>query len=86
MIFLTRKTIINKWGANVGVALAAVVMTTMAAGCTYPGDTSGFKAEKIPSKEQINRQIAEVRANPKLPESVKAMALKKLQKDLETAR
>jgi hypothetical protein len=57
----------------------------LAAGCTYPGDTSGFKAEKIPSKEQINQQIAQIKANPNLPDNVKAMALKKLEKDRETA-
>jgi hypothetical protein len=65
---------------------AALVALTLAAGCTYPGNTSGFKAEQKPSKEEISRQIAEVKANPNMTERVKAMALKKLQQDLATAK
>jgi hypothetical protein len=67
------------------VTLASFALITLTAGCTYPGDTSGFKAEKTQSKDQINQQIAQVKANPSLPANVKAMALKKLEKDLETA-
>jgi hypothetical protein len=65
------------------VGLAALAL---AGGCTYPGDTSGFKPEKKLSKEQINQQIEQVKANPNMPAGVKDMALKKLQKDLETAQ
>jgi len=72
-------------GARSHVALAALALITLTAGCTYPGDTSGFKPEKQQSKDQINQQIAQVKANPNLPANVKAMALKKLEKDLETA-
>ncbi len=79
---MTRKTWIKVKAASFGcVALAALT-----AGCTYPGDTSGFKPEKTPSKDEINRQIAEIKANPNMPERVKAMALQKLQKDLANAR
>jgi hypothetical protein len=70
------------------VSFASIALTVLAltAGCTYPGDTSGFKAENKPSKDEINKQIADVKANPKLPDSVKAMALKKLEKDLTDAK
>ena len=65
------------------VALAAL---TLAAGCTNAGGTGGFKAEQKPSKNEINRQIAEIKANPNMPPNVKAMALKKLEQDLKDAR
>ena len=58
----------------------------LSAGCTYPGDSSGFKAEQKPTKDQITRQIAEVKANPNLPPTARAMALKKLEQDLANAK
>lgn len=66
-------------------AVAAMVAISLA-GCTYPGDTSGFKAENKLTKAQINQKIADVQNNPKIPPNVRAMALKQLNKQLETAQ
>lgn len=64
----------------------ALVALSLAGGCTYPGDTSGFKAENKPSKAEITQQIEQLKVNPNVPASVKAMGLKKLEKDLKTAQ
>ncbi len=63
-----------------------ILAVTALAGCTYPGDSSGFKAEKKPSKAEIQQQIEQLKANDKVPDGIKQTALKKLQKDLETAQ
>jgi len=71
------------------VAFTGACLATLAlagGGCTYPGDTSGFKAEPKQSKAEIQQQIEQLQSNPKVPEGVKQTALKKLQKDLETAK
>ncbi len=66
-----------------GAALAALTLT---AGCTYPGNTSGFKAEQKPSRAEIDRQIEQIKANPNMPVNAKAAALKKLEQDRASAR
>jgi hypothetical protein len=66
--------------------LAGTTLVLLTAGCTYPGDSSGYKAEVKPSKEKIQQQIAAVKANANMPESVRSMALKKLEKDLADAK
>lgn len=73
-------------GKAIALICVALATAVSAGGCTYPGDTSGFKAEQKPSKAQITQQIESVKANANMPAGVKSMALKKLQKDLETAQ
>ncbi|HLK56641.1 MAG TPA: hypothetical protein VKU00_08760 [Chthonomonadaceae bacterium] len=71
-----------KAASRAGVILIALAL----AGCTYPGDTSGFKAETKPTKAEIQQQIEDLKANSKVPEGIKQTAMKKLEKDLETAQ
>ncbi len=65
---------------------AALATLALMAGCANSGSTGGFKAEQKPSKDEINRQIAAIKANPNMPPNVKTMALKKLEQDLKDAR
>jgi hypothetical protein len=65
---------------------AALAALTLMTGCANSGNAGGFKAEQKPSKDEINRQIAAVKANPNMPANVKATALKKLEQDLANAR
>jgi hypothetical protein len=65
----------------VGVGLAVLAL---AGGCN-PGDTSGFKPEQKLSKTQIRQRIEQLKSNPRVPEGIKATAMKKLEKDLQTA-
>jgi hypothetical protein len=65
---------------------ASIIAIATLAGCTYPGDTSGFKAESKLSKAAINQKIADVQNNPKIPANVRAMALKQLNEQLKTAQ
>ena len=67
------------------VSAALMGVGLFAGGCSAPGDTSGFKAEKKPSKADLTAQIAQVKANPKMPAGIKEMALKKLEKQLAEA-
>ncbi len=76
------KTTLSR-GSLIGTLFVIMALT---AGCHAPGDTSGFKAEQKPTKAQINQQIAQVKANPKIPANVKSMALSKLENDLKTAQ
>lgn len=55
-------------------------------GCSYSGDTSGFKAEKQETKAELQKQIEEVKNNPKIPESMKSMAISSIQKKIDTAK
>jgi hypothetical protein len=74
----------RKAAALVSTCVGVLVLGGM--GCTYPGDTSGFKAEKQQSKADIQKQIDDLKANPKVPEGAKQMGMKKLEKDLEAAK
>ncbi|HEV2473771.1 MAG TPA: hypothetical protein VGS41_13935 [Chthonomonadales bacterium] len=79
----TRRICRARRRAVLGAAAAAIAS---ASGCTYPGNTSGFKAEQKLTRAQIDQRITEVQNNPRIPQGIKAMALKKLQKDRQTAQ
>ena len=68
------------------LACVALATSALTAGCSYSGDTSGFKAEQKPSKAEIQQQMAQLRANPRVPMGVKAMALKKLAEQQKDAQ
>ncbi len=71
----------RKMALPAGVGL---MVLALAGGCN-PGDTSGFKAEKKLSKAEIQKQIELLKSNPKVPEGIRQTALKRLEKDMETA-
>lgn len=78
-------TLHSHWLAALMIGIL-VVGGALLSGCTTSSDTAGFKAEKKQSREEIQKQIAQIKADPRMPPSVKAMALQKLEKDLATAR
>lgn len=71
--------------AVIGAGFAAL-LPMLAAGCSYPGDTSGYRPQASRTRDEINKQITEVKSNPHIPPNVKATALKKLQDDLAKAQ
>jgi hypothetical protein len=68
----------------VSLISAGLMVLALAWGC-FPGDTSGFKPEKQLSKQEIQKQIDLLKSNPKVPEGIRTMALKKLEKQMQTA-
>lgn len=63
-----------------------LIAVSLATGCTSNGDTSGFKPEKKPSKEHLSAQIAQIKANPKIPDPIKEKAIKKLEEDMASTK
>jgi Tfp pilus assembly protein PilO len=68
------------------VPIAILSLTWALVGCNASGDTSGYKAEQKLTKDQINQQIADIKANKNMPDNVKDMAIKNLEQQLPSAR
>lgn len=71
---------------TVAFTVVLIAVSGLATGCTSNGDTSGFKPEKKPSKEHLSAQIAQIKANPKIPDPIKEKAIKKLEEDMASAK
>lgn len=74
---------INKRLVSSGLAILVI---SAISGCTYPGDSSGFHEQQKPSKQEINKYIADVENNPKMPAGMKATVIGNLKKQLADAK
>lgn len=63
------------------VLLASASLT----GCGV-GDTAAAKPVPQLSRDEINKQIADIQANPKIPDGFKQSEIKKLQAQLPSAQ
>jgi hypothetical protein len=67
-----------------GLALASI---SLVAGCSsVTGDTSGYSPPPTQSKADIQKEIAAIQANPKIPPNIKGMAIANEQKKLADAK
>jgi hypothetical protein len=69
-----------------GASFVILSLMPVFAGCSAPGDTSGFKPEQKLTKDQINQQIADIKANKQMPDGMKDSAIKSLEKQLPGAQ
>ena len=77
---------LKKWGLKASLAMwAAFLIVGSTSGCNS-ADTSGIKPVPQLSRDEINKQIADLRANPKVPDGFKENEIKKLQAQLQSAK
>ena len=70
--------------ACAGLAFVSVVLV---AGCSsVGGDTSGYSPPATQSKADIQKEIADIQSNPKIPPNIKGMAIANEQKKLAEAK
>jgi len=77
---------LKKWDLKASLATcAAFLIVGSTAGCNS-ADTSGIKPVPQLSRDEINKQIADIRGNPKIPDGFKDNEIKKLQAQLQSAK
>jgi hypothetical protein len=69
---------ISKIRVFAGVTMLAVL--ALGTGCSkLTGDTSGYKPPPTLTREQADKQIAAIKANPKIPAGLKQMAIQSVE-------
>jgi hypothetical protein len=67
---------------SIDVAIVAATLLLVTAGCSG----GEFRAEVLPSKAEIQKQIDQVTDNPKIPEAAKPGIIKGLQEKMKRAQ
>lgn len=76
---------IKNYGAKSAVfALLAITCMLGFTGCN--SGTDGARSVEQPSKDEINKQIADLKSNTNIPQHFKDDTLRKLQSQLSTAK